>query len=443
MNYAFTHATLLTGQKDMASQGDMTVVIREGRISDIKKLFPAPEGCTEINLAGRFLMPGLINLGSFLPSSGKAGSAGNADSAGRASGASGKADRNYFLKIYTELLSRNNAKNECYSGVTSLFSAGEAAGADITVRNEIANEKSVGPRILACGPCLLPPGGASTGLYGISCGTEEECRAAVAENARAGADWIRIHTADFAAGSCYTGPSPVHTGVSETGKDEFVRMPPELLKAACTMSHKLGLKAAVRVMTKEDTENALQAGADLIENVPELDDGLIGCFKENGTALSFSFSALLAFFKLPQNITGLADSCREKIKNQIEGMSRAVGSAMENGIPVGISGDSGRPYAAHYGFFRELCNFSQLCGARNEDVLYAATAGNAKILGIDAETGKVECGKCADLIVTNGNPVDDLKALRQVTMVMAAGNLIRTPHVRHLDDLDDALDEYL
>ena len=66
MNYAFTHATLLTGQKDMASQGDMTVVIR-GRISDIKKLFPAPEGCTEINLAGRFLMPGLINPMGFSP----------------------------------------------------------------------------------------------------------------------------------------------------------------------------------------------------------------------------------------------------------------------------------------------------------------------------------------------------------------------------------------
>ena len=76
-------------------------------------------------------------------------------------------------------------------------------------------------------------------------------------------------------------------------------------------------------------------------------------------------------------------------------------------------------------------------------MFFTATAGNAKILGIDAKRGKWNAENAPISFVTNGNPVDDLKALRQVTMVMAVGNLIRTPHVHHLDDLDDALDEYL
>ena len=66
----------------------------------------------------------------------------------------------------------------------------------------------------------------------------------------------------------------------------------------------------------------------------------------------------------------------------------------------------------------------------NKFALYTATKRNAEIAHIDDITGTVEPGKCADLIVTEKNPIDDLTALRDVKMVMARGKLIREPKVK-------------
>ena len=55
----------------------------------------------------------------------------------------------------------------------------------------------------------------------------------------------------------------------------------------------------------------------------------------------------------------------------------------------------------------------------------------------------VEPGKCADLIVTDENPLDDLKALRNVKMVMARGHLIREPKVRKYVNVERELDKFI
>ena len=79
----------------------------------------------------------------------------------------------------------------------------------------------------------------------------------------------------------------------------------------------------------------------------------------------------------------------------------------------------------------------------NRFALYTATQRNAEIAHIDAITGTVEPGKCADLIVTDENPLDDLKALRNVKMVMARGHLIREPKVKKYATVERELDKFL
>ena len=97
----------------------------------------------------------------------------------------------------------------------------------------------------------------------------------------------------------------------------------------------------------------------------------------------------------------------------------------------------------HYNFWRELCFHHKYIGATNRDTLYAATLGNAKIVGIDSETGSIEKGKSADMIVVPGNPLDDLSVLRNVSEVIMRGQRIPEPRIKRMKAVDSLFDRYM
>lgn len=125
------------------------------------------------------------------------------------------------------------------------------------------------------------------------------------------------------------------------------------------------------------------------------------------------------------------------LNNMIEGAKQVLA----NGIPVGIGTDSGCPYITQYDMWREVSYFSTYCGVSKEYALYIATLQNAKILGIDGETGSVEVGKSADLIVVEKNPLEKLENLKDIQMVMVKGELISKIRIKHLKHIDKALDQ--
>ena len=77
----------------------------------------------------------------------------------------------------------------------------------------------------------------------------------------------------------------------------------------------------------------------------------------------------------------------------------------------------------------------------SSDLIYTATLSNAKILGIDKETGSIEPGKSADLLVLGANPLDDFKTLSKPEMVVMKGHVIRNPKIKKQDEIDRQLDE--
>ena len=79
----------------------------------------------------------------------------------------------------------------------------------------------------------------------------------------------------------------------------------------------------------------------------------------------------------------------------------------------------------------------------NAFALYTATAGNAAILGMEDYIGMVKEGMCADLIAMKQNPLEDLKALRHVSMVMANGALVDCTKLKKDEETERELDKFL
>jgi len=82
-------------------------------------------------------------------------------------------------------------------------------------------------------------------------------------------------------------------------------------------------------------------------------------------------------------------------------------------------------------------------GVDNAFALHTATQVNAELLGLAEETGTVAPGMSADILVTRGNPLDDLTALREPVHVMCRGELARKIKVKHLAEIDAELDSIL
>ena len=110
---------------------------------------------------------------------------------------------------------------------------------------------------------------------------------------------------------------------------------------------------------------------------------------------------------------------------------------------MGLGTDTGCPYITHYDMWRELVYFHKYCGVSNAFALHTATLGNAKIVGLDDEIGSLAPGKCADLIATVKNPLEDLSALRNVSMVVARGQMVDISGLKKYPACEAELDKYL
>ena len=126
----------------------------------------------------------------------------------------------------------------------------------------------------------------------------------------------------------------------------------------------------------------------------------------------------------------------------MDGTIGCAKACLEAGIPVGMGTDTACPYVTQYDTWRELVYFRRFCGVTAAQALYIATLGNAKIAGVEKETGSIEAGKSADMIVCRDNPLNDLTTLRQPQMVFFRGKKVSTKRKR-IPEVDQELDNYL
>lgn len=377
-----------------------------------------------IDLKGAYLLPGLINLHVHLFGTG-------APSKALAGGGLQK-----FLmavlktpvgaKIMDKIITDNVAV-QLNSGVTTIRSVGDFCYSDIRIRDKIKAGKLLGPRMLVSGPAITVPGGHGDGNFAITSDDIPTLISFVEKNAKAGVDLIKI---------CVTGGV---MDAKEAGHPGELKMNLEQTKAVCDKAHELGLKVASHTESEAGLEVALKGGVDTIEHGAAIDDEMLALYRKNHSAMVITLSPCVALAFLPPSVTKLDDKATLNTKIVGKGMVEGAKRAMREGIPLGLGTDAACPLCTQYNTWRELAYVSALCGMSTSDVLCAATLVNARIAGIDDITGSVTAGKAADLLIVQGNPLEDLEALAAPLYVMANGNLLEHPQQNKNTEIENWL----
>lgn len=432
MKYVFTNGKFLNGTKDMQVQEGQVILVGNERITEI---LPAEEagkrnlkasGYEEIDLQGKYILPGLINMHVHLAGNGKPQKKQRDNEA-----LVKKIMSNGLTKAIAYHMVCGFAKDELYSGVTTIRTVGGLGDFDTRLRDDIAAGKKPGPRILAANEGISVPGGHMAGSVAIAAGSIEEALQHLEIAKAQKVDLVKL---------MITGGV---LDAKEKGVPGELKMAPEMVKAVCDKAHAMGYKVAAHVESPKGVKVALQNGVDSIEHGAKVDEEMIALFKEHNAFLCTTLSPALPYALFDRSITNASEVEQFNGNVVFEGIIDCAKAAIANDIPVVLGNDVGCPWITQYDFWRELYYFHKYVGVSNTFALYTATCRGAEMAGIGDITGTLEPGKCADMIVVEKNPLEDIRALRNVDMVVSQGKVLRFPKVKKKQIVETELDKFL
>ena len=286
------------------------------------------------------------------------------------------------------------------SGFTTVRDVGSFDDEALTLKSAIDLGIVPGPRILSCGRIIsaTAPGGVIFGTMYREADGPWEMRAAVREQIRRGADFIKFMA---------TGARSV---VAED--PEPPQMTLEEMVAITDEAHRMGRRVAAHAEGLVGTRWAIQAGADTIEHGLALhrDPALLDEMVERGTVL---VPTLSTFHDLAERFASdFAPPLVAQAKRQLDEALRTVVAARSAAVTIALGYDSGPPGASA----NELVRLVE-AGLSPLEALRAGTTGGAAALG-RPELGRIHVGGPADLVVVDGRPDDDVTVLTEPDRVI-------------------------
>ena len=383
-------------------------------------------GFEPVDLSGKYLMPGLFNMHVHLAGSGKPQKK-QRDNEKLVKTIMGSG----LTRAVAYSMVRGFARDELMSGVTTIRTMGGLGNFDSCLRDEIAAGRQTGPRILAANQGISVPGGHMAGSVAIAARSIDEALAHLEQSEREGVDLVKL---------MITGGV---LDAKEKGVPGELKMAPEMVKAVCDRAHAAGYVVAAHVESPEGVRVALENGVDSIEHGAKPNDEILRLFRERGAFLCTTISPALPYALFDRSVSNASEVEQFNGNVVFEGIIECAKAALANNIPVVLGNDVGCPWITQYDFWRELYYFHKFVGVSNAFALYTATGRSAELAGLGSVTGTIAAGKCADLIVTAENPLDDLRALRRVEQVIARGRLYAHPKFRERKNVTAELDKYL
>ena len=436
-SFAIVGADLVTGDRAGTVVPSTTVLVDDnGRIEQVggSAEVAVPSRYRVIEASGRYVVPGLINAHAHLFADGRPlpPILLNESVEGLVAAFMHSPFGSWLMTRRT----RANVVTQLRSGVTTLRSVGDVGYEVVTVANEIAAGKYVGPHVLASGPLLAISGGHGAPQIALISDSPWDARRNVRRNLRKGVTAIKIAA---------TGGVTDARAIGEAGRPQMTE---EEMTAICEEAHNAGIVVAAHAQSRAGITAALRAGVDTIEHGASMDDEMIRLFKDNprslrGTsALIPTLQACLPLIKLDPQVTGINAIARANAEMIFGEMLQGVTDALENGIALGMGTDSALTHVTHYNTWRELDLLVRYGGLTPAQALHAATQSNARILGLDSTTGSVTSGLAADLVVLDANPLDDFRTFTAPRHVVVGGMVLDRPQVDRFPEIEERLDSF-
>ncbi len=369
-------------------QSGLTVIVGDGRIRRIApeaEIGRPPDGARTVNLDGRYLLPGLIDA-------------------------------------HTHLADLEAARRALESGVTTARVVGVAGYRDVAIRRMVREGVLPGPDLLASGVFVTPDLGQTVlsdprlvEYHGRDVRRVEDLRHVVGVNGDRGADWIKTRATKRA-------------GLPEQDPRQQVYTESQL-RAVVSEGRDHGMPVAVHAHGDAGIRAAVRAGARSIEHGTYASDSTLRMMADRGTYLVPTMAVVEDLTRPGGDYSGAHLQTRGR--HMLPRIRRMAARAWELGVPLVVGVDTGYGPESVLRIGHEM---EELVGAGLSELeaLRAATSRGAEMLGVDGRTGRVEEGLEADLVVVDRNPLEDIRYVQDVLVVVSDGRLAvnRLPFAR-------------
>jgi len=363
------------------------IAVEDGRIAAIDDAGEARRYECEIDAAGMWVMPGLINMHDHLAMR---------DLLGPPIERMAKGPAKLGLNC------TRNALTALRRGWTTIRDMTAPDGWSLAYRDLIAQGDLPGPRVVACGAAIAVTGGHAS-IYCVEADGADGVRKAARQQLKAGADFIKVmasHDPVYVPGDQKTQPEMTQEEISAAFEEAKVRGK----RTAC---HAMGTVALDRV---------LNAGVNVISHGYYLNKEQAARMKEDGVFLDPTLSSYGRHTMGPKLNRGKAWG--EAHRMLLPALESSFLNALEAGVTIVQSTDTAGQYADDVEMMR---NF----GMGAMDTLLACTRNAARALDLEEKIGTIEPGKVADIVVLAKDPLADAQNLKAVEWVIQAGNAMR------------------
>ena len=397
---ALVGGDLVDGLSDI-TRTDMTVIIEDGRISNIgsRSETPVPDNAVVIDVTGKTLMPGLWDMHAH-------------------------SNQVQWAPAYLA------------GGITTIRDLGNELEFATAFRDAIALDGALGPDILLAG---MVDGAGITGNGVIRATTPTEAREVVAMYYEQGYKQVKIYTAvepdvlkvlaeeAHKLGMTVTGhvPNAVDNAIAavESGMDQLnhrelflsVLFPEQkrsdLGRFYLTDVSPARIEDAIEFLLEHETVLDPTVSLDIVRNLPR--GTPIETVEPGATKIAYEL------FEGKRFLSGVSPERAERMKEDVSRAMEIIGAFFRAGVPVVAGTDNLVPV---HSLYLEIESYHHLAGLTPLEAIQTATIIPARAMGLDAETGTLEIGKEADIAILDRNPLLDIGNLRTVSAVMTNGN---------------------